>query len=274
MAARHVLHLHAAEGGKVGDHAVQVRQDVVELDAAVPQAEVLVELIQNPPGVDRQPVADDGGDPAELVQRLPQAGVRVLLEDEREHVLFELAQRHVLREALGKHRHLDQHVKQCRQLERIGRIRDRSGARRRCAAAESHARRVRRSVPARTDSRPRGSAGRCPGAPAASATRPVPAASRSSPVHPTAPRCPCCRRRAASTRSARRACSETRVSPPGITTIGVARGRHVRPEHDRPRLHSRAGATRAPPRGLPAPARRSGPAARAALPRATTSRGR
>ena len=70
MAARHVLHLHAAERREVRDHAVQVRQHVVELHAAVPQAEVLVELIENPPGVDRQPVADDGGDAAELVERL------------------------------------------------------------------------------------------------------------------------------------------------------------------------------------------------------------
>ena len=50
-------------------------QHVVELDAAVPQAEVLVQLVQDPPGVEREPVADGGGDAAQLVQRRAQAGV-------------------------------------------------------------------------------------------------------------------------------------------------------------------------------------------------------
>ena len=47
-------------------------QRLVELHAAMALTEVLVQLIQNAPGVNRQPVPDVGCDPPQFVQRLAQ----------------------------------------------------------------------------------------------------------------------------------------------------------------------------------------------------------
>jgi hypothetical protein len=52
VAARHVLHLHAAEGRQIGDHPVQVQQRIVELNASVAQPEVLPELVEDAPRID------------------------------------------------------------------------------------------------------------------------------------------------------------------------------------------------------------------------------
>jgi hypothetical protein len=90
----------ASEHDAGGVVSVPVEADLTSPDLAGPPEEVpfggkgpstaaLREPGDVPSGVPETP--DDGGDLAELVQRLPEAGVRVLLEDEREHFLFERA---------------------------------------------------------------------------------------------------------------------------------------------------------------------------------------
>ena len=112
MPPRHVLHFHPAERRQIRHHPVQVGQHIVELNAAVSETEILLELVQDPPRVDRQAIAHVCRDAAELVQRLPQTCLRMLLEQEGEQLLFQIAQRHWLsqagRQPFQGHEHLQQ----------------------------------------------------------------------------------------------------------------------------------------------------------------------
>ena len=92
--ARHVLHLHAAEGGQVRDHPIELEQRLVELHAAMALTEVLTQLIENAPRVDREPIPDVGCDAPQFFQRLAQTRAGPLPEYRREKLLLHLARRH------------------------------------------------------------------------------------------------------------------------------------------------------------------------------------
>ena len=51
------------------DQPVQVHEHVVELDAPVAQTELRLQLIEDTPCVQREPVANRGRDPADLAER-------------------------------------------------------------------------------------------------------------------------------------------------------------------------------------------------------------
>jgi hypothetical protein len=68
VAARHALHLHPAERRQVRDHPVQVHEHVIQLDAPVPEMEILLQLIEDAPRVERKPIADGGGNPAHFAE--------------------------------------------------------------------------------------------------------------------------------------------------------------------------------------------------------------
>ena len=222
VAARHVLHLHAAEGREVGDHAVQMRPARRRTGRGRAAGGVLMQLIENPPGVDRQPVANDARRCAGARSASRAAGRRAAsrLKKTSACACFELAAaasapRSARGAAPGR-------------PARAARPTARGGSRsyprsvRRATTLRSsrtYARRARRSGPARTGCRPRGSAGRCRArsqphrepAGASSVTR----AHRSVGQHPGV-----LAAAAALHRDDRHvaACSTTRVSPPGITT--------------------------------------------------------
>ena len=94
----------------------KMAQHIVEPDAAVPETEVLLQLVQDPPGIHRQPVPDGARDAAEVGQRVAQGGRRILPEHERQQVLLEGANRHRFTEPLRQQLQPDQHTEQRQQL--------------------------------------------------------------------------------------------------------------------------------------------------------------
>ena len=167
-----------------------------------------------------------------------QARVRVLREEEREHVLFELARRHAARAKRSGSSFRP--TSTCSSADSSsGSVVSTIRQARHDAAQEpdAHARRARRSVRARTGCRRRGSAGRCPRAPAASA---IPAgASSVTDAHGPVRQHPGVLAAAAALHRHDRHVVRARDArqPAGHHRVRVARGGHVRPEHDRPRLH-------------------------------------
>ena len=136
-------------------------EHVLELDAALPQAHVLMQLVQDPPGVDRQPIAHGAGEAPHLVQRIAEARVRACLAMRSIVSSSSLRSHGVRPSSSGSTLQADEHLQQRRDLPRIvGRILIGQARRRSCAAAGRCVRRVRRSARARRDSRRRGSAAR------------------------------------------------------------------------------------------------------------------
>ena len=163
MPARHVLHLHAAERRQIGDHPIQVQQRIVELNASVAEAEVLPQLVEDAPRVDREAVADVRGDAPQLLERLAQARAGTLLEQRgRAARCSSVAGRHRMREgspAAARARRVTR--SSAGALRRRPRSHPRPPvARRRCATGAPSARRARRSARARTGCPRRGSADR------------------------------------------------------------------------------------------------------------------
>ena len=197
--------------------AVQVDEHLLELDAALPQTHVLLQLVQDPPGIDRQPIAHGAGEPPHLVERIAEAGVRALPGDELDRVLFELAQPGVSAELFGKQPQPDEHPQQRRHLSRvvgrvlIGETRD--------EAAQQSDDVFRAFDVAAEPEEILGDAARQLGGRRVRAWigSAAPAASPGSPDRRRAPTCPCSYRRAASRRSGRPRVLDARVRPPGIT---------------------------------------------------------
>ena len=61
---------------------------------AVPEPEVLLELIEDAPGVQRQPIAHHGGDPADFAKRRCAGAVGVVELEQRRQLFFERRKRH------------------------------------------------------------------------------------------------------------------------------------------------------------------------------------
>ncbi len=118
VAARHVLHFHAAERREVRDHPVQVREHVVDLDATVPNAEVLLQLVQDARRVDREPIADRCREPSDFGKRAPQLRTRAPLEQVAENFLVPLAGRERRRHLRRQLTQRDHHAQQCGELHR------------------------------------------------------------------------------------------------------------------------------------------------------------
>src|SRR5678815_5392824 len=92
--ARHVLHLHAAEGRQVGDHPIELQERFVELHAPMTLTEILAQLIENAPRVDRKAVTHVRGNAPQVLERLPQACAGTLPEERRQKLLLELSYGH------------------------------------------------------------------------------------------------------------------------------------------------------------------------------------
>ena len=93
---RHALHLHPAERRQIRDHAVQVHEHVIQLDASMPEMEVLLKLIENAPRVVRKPIAHGGRDPAHLAEiRAQHDRIRIDREEQRQ-LMLERRQTHRL----------------------------------------------------------------------------------------------------------------------------------------------------------------------------------
>ena len=115
MPARRVLH-HAAERGQIGHHAIQVHQHIVQLNAAVPQPEIVVQLIEHAPRVFRQAIPDRRRNPPDVVQHAAQPALCPLAEQQRRQLAFEIAQRHLLGQPRREQLHADQHLPQRHEL--------------------------------------------------------------------------------------------------------------------------------------------------------------